>query len=187
MDWTSFQQGVVDYYTTVAVWVYAHPVRTDIIVGLVALGSIAYLISRKASVRRKARRIRWGIRMRRSKSREAFEKSLISYGIMDSIEEAVYRGEMTRASADQWYHMFANAHQMDELLPVKDVKSIKRGIRWRLSKGVHLVKNTIPGAMKPWSWADITGLSKPKGIDPNYKPVHIAPKRGTESSKYRAA
>lgn len=187
MNW--LRDFFTTHYNTVSAWVYLHPVRTDIIIGAVVLGSLAYLILRRASVRRRARRVRWGIRMSKSKNRETTERAIISYGICDAIEEAVYRQEMTRERANHWYHHFANNDQMVELLPVKNVKTTKRGIRYRLNTGVHRIKAVMPGYPKgfPFTWAAITGQEKAKGIDPNYKPVHTAPKLTSKRSKYATA
>lgn len=186
MNWTKLQQHAADLYATVSEWVFNHPLRTDIIIGFVVLGSIAYLLSRRGNVRRRARHIRWGVRMVRSRNREAFEKSLISYGITDAIEEAVYRGDMTPERAKYWYDSFANYYQMDELRPRKDKDSVKKSIRRRINTGIHRIKSIIPG-MPPLPWKAVTGEEKNKGIDPNYKPVHIAPKLGTKRSKYATA
>jgi hypothetical protein len=147
-------------YQSVAEWVFIHPVRTDAIIGAAVLGSLAAILSMRARTRRRLRRTLWGIRMKHSKNREAFEKSLISYGICDAIEEAVFRGDMTRASANNWYHSFANYYGMNELLPVHNQKTVKRGIKYRLTTGLHRVKSIIPGP-KP-------GVDR---VDLTYKPV----------------
>lgn len=186
MNWTGLQQLFAETYKTVSEWVYTHPLRTDIVIGLAVLGGIAYLLSRRGNARRRARHIRWGVRMVRSKNREAFEKSLISYGITDAIEEAVYRGDMTPERAKHWYDSFANYYQMDELRPRKDKDSVKKSIRRRINTGIHRIKAIIPG-IPPLPWKVITGEEKVKGVDSNYKPVHEAPKLGTKRSKYATA
>lgn len=186
MNWSGLRQQAADLYTTVSGWVFLHPVRTDIIIAAAVLGGIALVLRRKRNARRRARHIRWGTRMLRSRNREAFEKSLISYGITDAIEEAVYRGDMTPERAKHWYDSFANYYQMDELRPKKDAASVKKSIRRRLNTGIHRIKAIIPG-LTPFSWKAILGEEKTKGIDQDYKPVHTAPKLGTKRSKYASA
>lgn len=176
--YVSVSEVVSNAYQSVAEWVYVHPIRTDVIIGAVALGSLAAVLMLRARTRRRLRHILWGERMKRSPNREAFEKSLISYGICDAVEEAVYRGDMTRERADHWYHSFANYYQMTELLPVKNQHTVKRGIKLRLNNGIHRIKAIIPGP-KP-------GVKH----DPTYKPVladAAEPKKEKRRSKYAAA
>lgn len=108
--------------------------------------------------------------MQRSKNRDAFEKSIISYGITDAIEEAVFRGDMTPARAKEWYHSFANYYGMTELLPVHNQKTVKRGIKHRLNTGLHRLKSIIPGGKPGVEHVDLT-----------YKPVV---EKARKKSKY---
>jgi len=163
------------FYLNIYQWVLAH---LDLVVITLIVGIIVLVLDRKSRARRRAHRILWGKRMGRSKNREAYEKSIISYAITDALEEAWFRGDVTRERADWWYHAFANHFQMDELLPrKKDQKQIKRGIRYRLNAGIHRIKAIIPGP-KP-------GVK----VDKAYKPAttELVPKIGLRRSKYASA
>lgn len=173
MDWTKLHQHAVSLYDTVSVWCFDHQMETDLIVGLGVAGSLAYLLKRKTRLRRRAHRILWGVRMRRSRNRLAFEKAMIAAAIEDALFEMEFRGDIHKQSAEEWRKSFANYYQMDELLPVKDKQSVKKSIKWRLNHAVHKVKTIIPGgpiAVK---------------VDKTYKPV-VEPV-GMKKSKYATA
>jgi hypothetical protein len=167
------------FYDTVAAWCYLHPEATDFIVVFGVIGSLLLIQSLRTRRRRRIHRLLWGMKMRRSRNRLAYEKSSIAMALEDHLFEEVYAGNMTQQSADEWRHSFANRYQMDELLPRKDQKTVKRAIRNRINSGIHRVQAIIPG-----------GPPKVK-IDPTYKPVVAVPgemiKKSTSRSKYATA
>lgn len=167
MDWLQ------EYYSLVAAWCYDNQTATGIIIGLGVAGSLNFLLNRGPRKRHLLRRLAWGAKMRRSRNRLAFEKASLAFAIEDKLFEMVYAGDMTEQSADEWRKSFANYYQMDELLPFKDVKSIKKSIRYRLNSKIHQVKSIIPGP-------------KPEvKVDKTYVPV--AASSGTKKSKYAKA
>lgn len=177
MDFTRLQRETVAAYEYVSSWVYYNPGWTDILIVLGVVGSLFFLLRRKARIRRRAHRMLWGVRMRRSRNRLAYEKSNLANAIEDHLFEEVWHGNMTQKSADEWRHSFANHYQMDELLPRKDRVSEKKN-RWftkkaisgRLRRGIHKIKPLIPGG-------------KPSvKIDTSYQPV--VEEAGMEKSKY---
>jgi hypothetical protein len=179
INWAAIQQQVLSAYGIVSDWCFTHQVEADIIVVSAVAGSLGYLWWRKSKMRRRAHRMLWGIRMRRSGDRLAFEKTLIAYGIEDALFEAVYRGDMTQKSADEWRHSFAIRYQMDALIPRKDTKSVKKSIRWRINSGVHRIRAMFPSGSKS------VGTASTGKVDISYKPVFEA--TGLKSSKYASA
>lgn len=159
MDWIKLQDTLSTAYDTVSAWCTLYPGEAGFIAGVVVLGSLSYLINRKARKRSRLHRLLWGVKMRRSRNRLPFERSSLAAAIEDCLFEMEYAGDITKDRADGWRHSFANYYQMDELLPVKDKASIKRGIKYRLNKGIHQVKSIIPG-----------GLAAVKA-DTSYKPI----------------
>lgn len=147
MDWITIQQQASQVYGTVAEWCFTHQIETDIIVVAGVVGSLGFLRWRKSRMRRRMHRILWGVRMRRSRNRLAYEKAMIAGAIEDALFEMEYRGDIHKQSADEWRKSFANYYQMDELLPVKDKASVKKAISWRLKSGVHRLKKIIPGGV----------------------------------------
>lgn len=178
MDTKGLPQYAVEGYTAVAGWVYDNPVATDSIVLVAVVGSLVYFARRTLRMRRLYHRIRWGAGMKRSKNREAFERGLISFGICDAIEEAVFRGDMTRERADGWYTAFAEDYGMMELRPGKmTTEQLKQNINKRIQFWERL-KVIIPGA-KPGE-----GMK----VDKTYKPTNVvAIGTGLSRSKYATA
>lgn len=180
MDINGINQGVSSVYTAVATWFFENQIAADLIIGGVVLGSLLYLARHTLRMRRLTHRIRWGVGMKKSKNREAYERGLISFGICDAIEEAVHRGDMTRARADQWYESFASDYNMTELLPRKlTLEQKKERINQRMQRWL-LVNVKIPGL-------------HPKDelkVDKTYQPetnVIALPKKGRGKSKYSKA
>lgn len=174
-------QGVTSYalsaYATVANWVYDNPVGTDIIIGLAVAGSLLFFARKTLRMRRLAHRIRWGAGMKRSKNRECFEKGLISFGICDAIEEAVWRGDMTQERADHWYTSFANDYNMTELLPRKLTgEKLKQAINRRIQLW-EKIKVIIPG-LHPKDTLE---------VDKTYQPNVVAITKGRVKSKFSKA
>lgn len=149
MDINGVTSQVVRAYDVVSEWVYDNPLTTDILIGVVIAGSLVFLARKTLRMRRLAHRIRWGAGMKRSKNREAFERGLISFGICDAIEEAVFRGDMTRERADIWYVSFAEDYNMNELRPRKlssaeKVEQTKQNINRRIML-LDKLRVIIPG------------------------------------------
>lgn len=173
------RQFVSTGFDAVSSWCALHPEATDFIVVFGVAGSLFLITLLRTRKRRRIHRLLWGAKMRRSRNRLAYERSGIAMAIEDYLFEEVYAGNMTKVSADEWRHAFANRFQMDELLPRKDVKTIKRAIRNRLNKGIHRIKAIIPEGIKP---------AKP---DLTYQPVEVEAghmiKKSTSRSKYATA
>lgn len=182
MDNAKIVEGLVTAYTAVAGWCFENQVATDLIIGGAVLGSLLYLARNTIRMRRLTHRIRWGVGMKKSKNREAFERGLISFGITDAIEEAVFRGDMTRPRADQWYEAFASDYNMTELLPRKRTKAeVQEALKEKINRRIMLwekLKVIIPGA-------------HPKDdlkVDKTYKPVVIPiESKGKVRSRYSKA
>lgn len=186
MDGNRIVEGVDYAYTAVATWCFENQIATDVIILGAVLGSLLYLARGTLRMRRLAHRIRWGVGMKRSKNREAYERGLISFGICDAIEEAVYRGEMTKDRADFWYESFANDYNMTELLPRKwNKKEREEHLKQSINRRIMLwekLKVIIPG-MHPKD--DLK-------VDKTYQPVtsNVVPlpdavgKRSRAKSKY---
>lgn len=178
MDTQRLSQLLQVGYTAVSRWVYDNPAWTDIIIVSAVVGSLMLFARKTLRMRRLMHRIRWGIGMKRSKHRESFERGLISFGICDAIEEAVFRGDMTRERADHWYQSFADDYGMTELLP-------------RPLKG-EMLKHVINKRIQMWERfrAIIPGPKPGEGmkVDQSYKPTfETAEKTGLAKSKYAAA
>lgn len=158
-------------WTAIYSWWLTHESWVEICIGFLVVGSLLYLARRTLRMRRLIHRLRWGAGMKRAKNREAFERGLISFGICDAIEEAVFRGDMTRERADAWYVSFAEDYGMGELLPRKMTpEQLKANINRRITFWERL-RVVIPGPPP--------GVKK---IDPNYKPIAIA--SSLSKSKY---
>lgn len=188
MDVTRVSESVLSFYEAFASWCFTHQTEVNVLVGGVVLGSLLFLARRTLRMRRLTHRIRWGVGMKRSKNREAFERGLISFGIVDAIEEAIFRGDMTRDRADQWYTSFANDYNMTDLLPRPRTKEeaqegLKKAINMRIPIWERL-KVVIPGL-------------HPKDelkVDKTYQPTNVvliplpdAGKRNRPRSKYSKA
>lgn len=177
MDNTNIAAGLVTAYTTVALWCFENQIATDLIILGFVLGSLMFLARRTLRMRRLAHRVRWGVGMKKSKNREAFERGLISFGICDAIEEAVARGDMTRERANQWYVAFANDYNMTELLPRPKNKAEKE----------ESLKNAINKRIQIWEKLKIIipGAAPGVKVDPAYQPVvAVGPNKGKVRSKY---
>lgn len=183
MDNTRIVEGVSYAYTAVAGWCFDNQVATDLIIGGAVLGSLLYLARHTLRMRRLAHRIRWGVGMKKSKNREAFERGLISFGICDAIEEAVARGDITRDRADHWYESFAADYGMTELLPRKRTKAeAEEALKDKINRRIMMwekLKVIIPGV-------------HPKDtlkVDKTYQPVvvPIETKPGKARSRYSKA
>lgn len=179
MDVTKVSEAVVSAYYAFAEWCFTHQTEVNVIIGGVVLGSLWYLARHTLRMRRLTHRIRWGVGMKKSKNRDAFERGLISFGICDAIEEAVYRGDMTRARADQWYSSFATDYNMTELLPRYRTKAekeegLKRAINMRIQIWDKL-KVIIPGATP--------GVK----VDATYQPNVVVPAPVKKKSRYSKA
>jgi hypothetical protein len=172
MDWIRLQQLGVQTYATVSEWCYTHQIATDIVAGTLVVGSVLALHLRRERVRRRLRRIWWGKTMRRTKNRLAYEKTMIAFRLEEMLIDMAYLGELTDKSAEEWRQSFKNHYNLDELQPRKSQFSVKKAIRGRLKRGVHLIKPHIPG-----------GKNEVKH-DPAYKPK--AAKVGMEKSKWAA-
>lgn len=179
MDWSRISETIVSAYTAFATWCFENQTATDLIIGGVVLGSLLYLARHTLRMRRLTHRIRWGVGMKRSKNRDAFERGLISFAICDGIEEARWRGDMSDERCDHWYTSFATDYNMTELLP-KKVKGeqLKQVINRRIQLW-EKIKVVIPGL-------------HPKDelkIDQTYQPTNVVPmpaegKRSRVRSKY---
>lgn len=181
MDINGVTEQALSAYKVAAEWVYDNPISTDIFIGIVIVGSLMFLARKTLRMRRLAHRIRWGAGMKRSKNREAFERGLISFGICDAIEEAVWRGDMSRERADQWYTSFATDYNMHELRPEKAKgEKLKEIINRRITLW-DKIKVIIPG-LHPRAELKVDASYKPK-VD-TVNEVLALVKSGKVKSKY---
>lgn len=183
MDINGVTSQVVRAYDVVSEWVYDNPLTTDISIGIVVVGSLMFLARKTLRMRRLAHRIRWGAGMKRSKNREAFERGLISFGICDAIEEAVWRGDMHRDRADFWYQSFAEDYNMHELRPQKAKgEQLKQIINRRITLW-DKIKVTIPG-LHPRAELKVDKTYQPTADD---KVIAINAGKNRVKSKYSKA
>lgn len=174
MDWRGLPPLAAEYYGVTATWAYNNPSYFDLIVVSVVVGSLVLFARRTMRMRRLMHRIRWGVGMKKSKNREAYERGLISFGIQDAIMEAVWRGDMTEERGEGWCKSFAEDYGMTELLPKKITKEqLKKNINKRIQLWERLKVYLPKGA----------AYAKP---DPNYKPVidPVVRTNGLNGSKY---
>lgn len=173
MRWAEIWAHLGELYGKFASWVYDHPIETDIAIVLGVVGSIWVILSWRRRARSRVYRIIRGELMKR-KDREAAQRMKFEDAIVDAAMEMVQSGDMTPAQEKEWYEFFLGNYGFKGLAPLKNLDSVKRGIRMRLRLGWALKPVKIPG-------------DKPGGkVDPTYKPVEveIPERKGLETSKY---
>lgn len=167
MVWAEVPSMLNNLYQSFADFDFHHQMEMDVAVWVVVVGSLAYVIRRQRSKRRRLHRLMWGRLMKR-KDLQKYQLMGFEDAIVDAAMEMVHRGDMTEAQEQYWFRFFAETCGMLGLKPQKDVKkAIQRRLNWPQKFGLLPVPGGIPG----------TPEVKP---DPNYSTV----KEGLSTSRF---
>lgn len=175
MNITGLQTAVVETYSTVAAWCFAHQVEVDVIVGVFAIGCFLLILRNQRKARRRLHRILWGTWMKR-KDQQRYHQMMFEDALVDAAMEMVHRGDMNESQEKAWFKFFAERYEFGGLIPAKDVK---RGIKarmkhWYANPNKWKISGRVPGGVKQ--------VVVDKTYDPN-APVE----GGLSTSKYCAS
>lgn len=178
MQWRELGEKIVDGYGKVAVWVYNNPVETDLIIGLVVVGSCVWYWRRQRRKQLRAFRIIRGALMKR-KDREKFQLMKFEDAITDAAMDMVAKGEMVEWEEKYWYKFFSNLGLVGF---TRDRTTLSVRHAMILRRMILLFNHS------PFNFMDIPGGKPGEGVpvDKSYKPVLEEPdtRRSSSTSRY---